>query len=906
MPSESGSRMRRSKSTPSVRKRRSTVSTPEALDPQIARHHATTAASLAMAQAKGRTAHASYEERKPYRGDIASMTVATTVPTASRTPRHSPSIRFVREGGNKNYTDTAVSPTLPSIEHETDGIFEQCLPDDDYAIREFQGFGNEELFAPSSYRRLRKARSMFSTRSMRSPRGGAVPSNEMSNIEPSLLKRNSEIAVDKPKSLRHSLSFFNGASSTIRRAKSHYAMSNRVQLSEESVKEAMPRKHPLLPSKENRLSQKSLRPTVRAMREMSPDDDAVPVSDSNGVHKKARAFSINIKKRLKRVFGIPGSSDDQLSEDRSFGSPYSESIAFDSLSTFDGASPPTLRSRQSLESIDTSASRVTSWTNSTAGNTVKTRHAPSRNHLSTIEEGVDAMSGQQFEMPEFRRSERVAYPQSKQIDSQRIYSALMKHIGESSSKNGETVLSAGAVRGYPTITERSSSVQPSREGRGIRPMASDMSMKNAQTSLQIDSRPESSQSHISGYSHYLDANRFIAKGKSVSRNPSKAPLKEPDSLFFPSTASHKPKTPSPYRMAMNSIRENDYSDDDATSVIIRQTTRCVSTSPSVYSRTPSGQAINHEDLCHEYETPGQSGIATIFDSQVPYRSPKKHGSSGMGIRSKNSAEWKNWMDTQMNNITVFDAPKLICQPVPRDHHREDAECDEEPILISPPTRDRLIEYNEMTQPRTSLSELRKLYTLRDLRPTASTTETKPLEQSNFSRPLSRQSVASLRTTGRSAVNSCAKDLCAVSENNNIPHQQDIRDPPGETFRTVRSKRLVDIANSSNRSLAIRTAREARINRSPDERCTMRQVDDQKGAKTVQFRSVREGPDDTLGNKENERSPSVNRKGKSVVRLSDLTGLHSTIDSKRMVDLFLDSRRGRENNAERDTPSPAFI
>jgi hypothetical protein len=62
------------------------------------------------------------------------------------------------------------------------------------------------------------------------------------------------------------------------------------------------------------------------MRELSPDGDEVSVT--NGLHKKARALSLNIKKRLKRVFGRPGYVEDELPEEPVFGSPYEDSTVF--------------------------------------------------------------------------------------------------------------------------------------------------------------------------------------------------------------------------------------------------------------------------------------------------------------------------------------------------------------------------------------------------------------------------------------------------------------------------------------------------------------------------------------------------------------------------------------------------
>jgi hypothetical protein len=375
---------------------------------------------------------------------------------------------------------------------------------------------------------------------------------------------------------------------------------------------------------------------------------------------------------------------------------------------------------------------------------------------------------------------------------------------------------------------------------------------------------------------------------------SSSSLRESESLFFPSSAPMKLKTPSPYRMAMNSIREIEDSDNDAASVIVKQaiTARRVSKSPSIYSRTPSGCAESREDLQQELESPMQSGMATIFDSQVPYRSPKKNASSTANLRSKNSAEWKKWMESQISNIAVFEAPRLSSPLNARKHHRENAECDEEPLQIGFGTSSQNPGYTERLRPKSSLHGLRNLDDSREFRLPTPITERKLSGPSNFSRPLSRQSVGSFKQGHRSLgdgnmVTRLYEDL------NNVKHsnRQDIRDVPAEPTRSTRS---IEISNSPNRRLAIKTAREARLNRSPGGLSTIRQVDDSKDVKDIQFRSIRGASQYSTHNKENETSPAMHKKD------------HSTTDSERMVEGFLKARRLRDDTPECDADVPAFI
>jgi hypothetical protein len=287
-------------------------------------------------------------------------------------------------------------------------------------------------------------------------------------------------------------------------------------------------------------------------------------------------------------------------------------------------------------------------------------------------------------------------------------------------------------------------------------------------------------------------------------------------------------------------------------------------------------------------------MVTIFDSQVPYRSPKKNASPAANLRSKNSAEWKKWMDSQIKNIAVFDAPRLSSPSDARKHHREDAECGEEPLRIGVETGGQSPEYTERLRPKSSWSGLHSLNESREFRLPTPITERKLSGQSNFSRPLSRQSIGSFRTVDRHG-NTMGR-LYEDSSSVKLFNRQDTRASPAEPTKSTRS---IDLSNSPNRRLAIKTAREARLNRSPGSLSTIRQADGLKDVKDIQFRSIRGGSPYSTRNKENETSLAMHKK-------DNMSELHTTIDSKRMVDMFLHSRREREDTPDRDADVPAFI
>jgi hypothetical protein len=324
MPSENGYRqIRRAKSAPSVKKRRQTVSAPSSLDSEVARHHATTAASLAMIQARERMAHASSQKTARTSNEEPGAIPST------RAIRRRPSIISLAKGrSSTGHSNNAASDNITSAQHAYDKMTDKPSPANISSVQEFKGFGfDEELSAPSSYRRLRKSRSMFNTRSIKSLRNGAVSNNSEEEESP-CLRNSAESTVEPHRSLRHSLSFFNGASQSIRRMKSHGAISSRRQhLSKLADEPPVPGIPPLSISSEGQPVRKPLRTTVRALRELSPDTEAFPASK---LQSKARSFSITIKKRLKRVFGIPGSAESQSSEGHSSDSPlHDDNLIFD-------------------------------------------------------------------------------------------------------------------------------------------------------------------------------------------------------------------------------------------------------------------------------------------------------------------------------------------------------------------------------------------------------------------------------------------------------------------------------------------------------------------------------------------------------------------------------------------------
>lgn len=557
---------------------------------------------------------------------------------------------------------------------------------------------------------------------------------------------------------------------------------------------------------------------------------------------------------------------------------------------------PSLHSTRSSESLATSTSRVTSWTDSTAGNTVRTRHTMGHQSLATIEEGYDFADKLSPGDTEAYEPDNEGNRYNKVIDSQRVYSALMRHIGETAARDGERVVSTGAVKGSPVIVERSPSVRTVKQLSSIHKVPSDLSMKTARTSFTVERRPQSSQGHS-----FLRSQDYMADSpitpigadqdvQPSSRSSSRANVRDSKPAFFPSGSSPRLKTPSPYKASMSSIREihddpGIYSprgniagnDNDKPADL---------DSPSVYSRTTSGRATSRDALDDENEEPFEPGMATIYDIQVPYKSPRRQDSPAMEPGPRSSAEWKEWVKYQMDNLDKFDAPHPVSQ---REHHREGAECDGKPLPPESPW-DVISRYTATNRAK-PFNRLQQTYTSRqDLAEKQFTTH----GQNNFSRPISRQSMGSLRAAAQ------RQHSIYEAELNHLGVQ---RGHPVDPFF---NEKPYIISNSPSRRQAIRAAREARLNRGMTGRNTLKLDDDQPDAKAVQFRSIREVPNIGKQNKENEMSPSMRDKYRGI-GLSKLEDMPKTMGgSKRMVDDFLLDRQPAGQSPDSVASESAFV
>ncbi|KAL1879014.1 hypothetical protein Plec18167_004309 [Paecilomyces lecythidis] len=919
-------RLRRAKSTSSVQRRRQIPPLPEPLDPVTAKHHALAAASRAFQRASERS---SGDSRGSY--DYPNGNEGTTF-----TQRHRPpSIRFADDGRSVSQLSMAsISPSLPFAAGSIaeDSVSPNTLP----PISEFQGPDGGDSSVPSSYRRLRKAKSMFSTRH----RTSNFPDNRTAGLVcGSPIQK--EASGDYPRygSLRRSMSFFRGSqhSQSLRHAKSHDAA---IQLARDQYLRDMEhqgeqRRSSLLALKHRR-GHKPLRKTIRASSESGAAVDATPFwaeHTRKGFHSKVRNLSVStIKNGLKRVFGRSRSIEQKLpsqtihSPQSQFGDyiPTRREIYTDGLretSTEDNypqgvpyeyyrgsmnsraSEAPTVRIMKSSESLCTSNSRVTSWTDSTAANTIAIRNPADRNSLCIIREhGGPAQSG--FTTPEgyarrgysaFSKPLRArpsAHKLDGSVDTQRVYSALMKRIDNAALQQDEQILIGSVPAGQP-IPERASSVYSLRSSRSIRQVPSESSMKSTTSFFTANVRPFSTHSPSPMRNLHAGSGSKTQHHELQGKAPhyrSSHPLRESGSAFFPTSPYGKPETPSPYRRAMASVdRALDYSDDDSGSVIISRVQEAEQDSPSVYSRTTGGSTPRQQVLVNVDNSPRASdvrGMATIFESQrTAYVSPRRTASSkAPTVSIRPSGDWQKWMSSEMARIDKHGCGASLNQQSTREHYREETQIDDQEPQHENPIED------DTSQSRYPLEELQI-----------------PVNN-NFSRPLYRSQSNANPVSFRKSSN------MAQMQGHN--ESLDVFDPPDETPKEapVSSSKVEGEAqpiplsglNASVEAPESPTPRrEANRLRQRQSLREQNQNSPFRDAKGVQFQSIRSRRDTMRSAKENSRTSSIPSYGNTV---SDnhikLQGLQSTISSKRMVDMFLSSRR--QQNTTSDSSEPAFI
>ena len=624
--------------------------------------------------------------------------------------------------------------------------------------------GNEESFAvirddfeeselasmPSSYRKIRKAKSMFSP--------GKAPSAVFADGTPGAMRHfhrhsmqssddsGERSRVPDPR-LKRSYSFLRGGTDRITTSNRQYAMHDAaIQLARDTylrqLEEQRLKEQPSFLNLGRRRTQKLFRRTVRSNSTNSYGSaiasPMIPINPVKvGLGQKARSLSQTLKKKIIRVFRQ--SSDDQptipaqqlnashahyqdyVVEFNGLENQYTEvpepkaemlhRISSRESKESDGpvlmdkaARPGSIRSAHSPSDDEerNDRSRVTSWTNSTAANTLTMPQMMERKRLSIIKEDGDPY---QPSSPtpkhgsltdgyaKFRQP--ISQNATGRVQTERVFSALQKEIHANNRKAGLK------------DEDADSNSTSWRQG-----MQHSISTPRRTSSMRLGAKSSSETvAHLIGppatyFNHQQDYADFkigltpqeIADIDEPSLLKSRGPLREVKSAFFPSSLHLERTNTSPFRRALNATSDDEEgpqfdvsraSRTRMTSLVNlnkRQLNGSVAGSESVYSRSPGGHtmmAIGSSLSLSKSESSGEAGTAVIITSE-----PAKHHLPLTGRRYSSgdlSGTFKRFMATQVASLEDHERPhnQVYNAFPPREsrHRREHAQLDGDEVSI---------------------------------------------------------------------------------------------------------------------------------------------------------------------------------------------------------------------------------
>ncbi|OJD18204.1 hypothetical protein AJ78_01762 [Emergomyces pasteurianus Ep9510] len=946
------STLKRAKSTSSVKSCRHIPPVPELINPQTVNHHAMAAASIAMKRSNHRS---SMDLRGSCNASRSGESEADRFSFRSSKAR---SIHFttgenVGAQSQRPFIKCPSSITSPSG-HETvrnDPAFNAAVEELTPRMSEFSGIGDSISSAPSSYRKLRKAKSMFSTRkrAMKSSDSSYSPFRSYGDSE------SPEMGHLSRATLRRSKSFF--GTETAKPPEDTKRIQNQkaaVQLAREQYLQELqlPKQNNRSGYAQSRRGRTQSKPFRKSLRissgwgaentipfDTQPMDTGVTHPSKDLRSSRSRIFSVSIKNGLKRIFGrgsVVAQEEIYSSKgQRTHPLGFSDYVNSDSTEPSSHANrPASIRTLRSSDSFGTFSSRATSWTDSTTTNTVAARNAVSeRNDLSVIQENgglpepIRSPSSfhyndgySVFRKPLYTgRGQNSAYDV---VDSQRVYSALVRHIDESHHHDGDITPRARTVR--RSIYSPSSSVYSHRTSDTIRHVPSEASMRTIRALHMVRSESPSSRSQVSAGSNYhreplpVTPQEIAQRIENMSRHRSMQSLHQSGSSPRFQLRGQIPNPLIPPRFS--SYEQVMSSEDDTESVIISRpdVSGRSAVSPSVYSRTTSGdtprQYGSRRDLTFS-ESSDERGTATILTSErLPYK-PKDTGGYVCSDRQiKGSADWKSWMSSQMDLLDPTPENFAMTQydKIPNTHYREKTEIHDEQ------TDGTTGETHATPQATGNSAGSPQGPSSLDVGQRPPLLELKSFTQHNFSRPtrlppdipisISCTSVQKPSVVARSEsphsvhINPTVNPEPSTPADSTLPlrasgspsasplvYEKSRR--PDITIEPVTPTRVPKTVQS-NISLRTQSEKDSQTGRISDPR---------KSAPTINFSSVRNSRDNGRATNENSRGSRVNTKND----LRALGDIHSTISSKRMVDIFLSQRRRQMGGVEKPTEN-AFI
>ncbi|CAG8062862.1 unnamed protein product [Penicillium olsonii] len=823
--SNTRSRLRRSMSTRSIQKRQTDVI------PEVAMQHAAAAASKAMRSKESSSRESTAFYDRP--GGPANIAV----------PRRRPGSSLRYEDNNSRCQDSPAFST-PCDPRKTMRSSATNNRHDDPAvlppITEPKGLDGRDSSVPSSYRRLRKAKSMFATRPRTSQTPYGVPPLPCGDP----LDPERSPGFQLPRTLRPSMSFIRGNKSQAGTSVgTHDAAVQlaRSQFLQDPCDTSTRHRRPsfLLGRK------KDHRPFRKSFRAASE-----PLSESST--SQSRSISSSIKTRLKRVFGFSKAMGPQSTL-------RNDSNCLDAAAAVDldvdrhhrngseDERPPTSNSFRELPrppssaSVCTSQSRVTSWADSTIANTVATRKPVHRQSLSVVREEGDGASDSRLPRTPSKNDVEDLIPPALRpsphhvgvVDSQDLYYALMEQMGRNTLSDPNEVV-FGSVAKHRVIPERSDSIISQKGKRQtVRPVRS------------MSSSPGSFATALCG--NQSSSHRF-----------------PPPSAFIGSESS----------------------DGESDSIIVNRSCdpRRDVVSPSIYSRTTGentpvklGSADTLDIGMHV-----EPGTATIFAPQrTVYVSPKRAArvlSPRLCVNP--SGDWQQWISSQVDKIEP-------ASPL-REHVREEAQFreDDEDLVNQARRTTRIPSASVSCLLETSGSEQNSM--------PGAIAEARLPSQNSFPRPFrylsNTDAILPLQTK---RVEDPKQTLFGDSIKDGVVHIGENVSP--KLIPSVRLQGLSPIRLRSGNMQPPESPTPRRVGsrrsltKEQQRRYSARRAPISQDGRVKQFRSMRTQRDFHANDENQRQQDEYNDMMESYHQLQDI---HSTISSKRMVDLFLDSRRRR--------------
>lgn len=883
--------LRKSMSSRSIRKSHRPPT--ELINPDVAKVHAAAAASRAM--------HSSQKCPRPLSSELKSSYSRVGGPS-------SVSVSKRRPKSSTEYTDDSAStcgfpivpPSTPLPSIETESI---VLSNDHTSSAAFQptaepnGLDGRDSSVPSSYRRLRKAKSMFSTRHRSSHIPYSMPPllrRDAMDIErspqfvlPRTMRRTPSLVRSSPGHCSRTVRHCQSQDTAISIARNHF-------IKENDETQTQTRRSSLFVRRRRRET-KPFRKTFHTTGGSSIDEKL-----ADGSRGRRRTFSASFKNGFKRVFGLSKSIGHQpratleadppapLTRPAPAAPIISKKNSVDSLIdentyTRSDISPSPLRAptiSPSRASLCTSKSRVTSWADSTVANTNTTRKIGHQQSLSLIEEHGDL--NQQFPqhppvvLDQTSPKKSAARRFNEWVDSHDLYSALMQQIGRQAVQNPDEELTLGTVPEHRAVPVRTSSALSRRSKVTIRRVPSgDSSTPRSFTTARAEGF-SSPRKHVVRPLQYIPS---PVMSRRVQGQGQKVLGVKVD-----------------HNLARSPYMNGDGSDDDTGSVIIlpHGDSRLESVSPSVYSRTTNEGTPKDIGVESVYSVE-EPGTATIFASQrTVYKSPKRSSGSSSLEKSqlKPSMDWQTWMSSQIERIEAT-------HPT-REHVREDAQFQEEEdeIFMGMIRRAPVPTQEPAVTPYVTIEPTHE--------------DSPAIEQlvvappNNFSRPFSRSS--SIRTILPSrnleSISTFKNTLrtATVDAGSNIPSPTVIQVPTEYNLSPMRTRtaNLSNLPESPTPRRSVPDITRRNLTQEQYRRYSVRRP--MTNGKANSFRSVHTYRDSHGMNNENlSLKEDHDRAMDDYHRLQDG---HSTISSKHMVEMFLNSRRRPAEEAMLDSNAPA--